>query len=600
MKNAARLQYLSQPLQFERVRAFRPSGLDSVEAIAWHVTDNLGDWRQYRREQFAALPRRFALALARRCAAEWDAGNADAHHELARDIAAMQVIGLPLNATDADVCEYAEDRALACWTIAQCGDSDAATYEALADRVRRLGIEPPSLDRVSARGAVLRLADVHWWRRQLRRAHGRAVERVAIGLGFVSSHADLYASAETVTRRHQQKTRNRRILESILAVNELGDTYTLAELSELSVSNPVIRRGELMTRAAGFEKVADHLDHAAWFYTWTCPGRMHARDSVSGEENKKYDGTTPREAQAYLNGQWQKARAALQRDGIALYGIRVAEPHHDGTPHWHMLFYMPREHIDKVNAILRRYAMQVDGDEAGADEHRFKAVEIDRDKGRATGYLAKYIAKNIDGFGVGRVDEDLTGARDPGECAGRVDAWASTWGIRQFQQIGGPQVTVWRELRRLHNGAPAGVIGTAWMHADGGNWCGFVEGNGGTVCKRADRPVQLATRTTGEVNKYDELKSSEVYGVRAGPVIVPTRIHSWHIKRKRKDDDNLPKGATGEDGGGGAIAVRRGHSFIDGLAGVRSGGLSDDWPGDGDEAERGTMGSESRILRSEL
>jgi hypothetical protein len=87
-----------------------------------------------------------------------------------------------------------------------------------------------------------------------------------------------------------------------------------------------------MTRIAGFELTTVELGHVSVFSTITCPSRMHAALSNTCETNPKYYGTTPREAQDYLNSQWAKIRAKLHREDLKPYGFRVVEPQHDGTP----------------------------------------------------------------------------------------------------------------------------------------------------------------------------------------------------------------------------------------------------------------------------
>ncbi|MES9975639.1 MAG: replication endonuclease, partial [Candidatus Thiodiazotropha sp.] len=368
-----------------------------------------------------------------------------------------------------------------------------AALDPLSETARSMGIVPPEPGgEVTHQSALERLQDSMWWRRAIRKTQGRKVEQAARDVGLVHKGAGIYSSEETLFRRDEQKSRNRLMLEEVIAVNELGQEYTLAELSDLSVSNPVIRRGELMTRIAGFEQVANDLKHRALFITLTCPSRFHSHTIRNNKsvENPRYDGSTPREAQQYLQSVWARIRAKLYRCGIHLYGFRVAEPNHDGCVHWHLLVFAPGWANRRIQRTFREHALRDSSTEPGAKKHRVTFVEIDPAKGTARGYIAKYIAKNIDGHAL---DQDLFGG-DPIEAAARVDAWASCWGIRQFQQLGGPPVTVWRELRRIE-GEESGVLETARDAADRGDWAAFVQAMGGPTCPRQSHPVKLAKAT---------------------------------------------------------------------------------------------------------
>lgn len=312
------------------------------------------------------------------------------------------------------------------------------------------------------------------------------------------------------------------------AVNELGESFTLQQLAGFSISNPKNRRAELMVRIAGFEKVADDLGHVGEFYTLTCPSRMHASLQNSGMRNPNYDGTTPKQAQEYLVRVWSLIRTALSNKGINAYGLRVVEPHHDGTPHWHFLLFMPEEVREEVRAIMRKYALAEDGDEPGAEKYRFEAVEIEKSKGTAAGYVAKYISKNIDGYGV---DADNYG-QDAKSSSERIEAYATTWGIRQFQQYGGAPVSLWRELRRVRiDDAPEdSTLREAVEAADEGNWAKFVILMGGPTSARKDQPIQLLKQWSDKPGSYGEPIGMSIIGVVCGDDELITRVHQWKIE----------------------------------------------------------------------
>lgn len=382
--------------------------------------------------------------------------------------------------------------------------------------------------------AVARALCPKWWRRQLSAMAARRLEQFMRARGLVCRQRSAYVSAYGMAGRSAQKSRNRKLLQTLEAISEAGDVISLVDAADAGMSNPVNRRNELMVRLRGYEEIAAALGLNGEFLTLTCPGKYHAVLSRGGRMNPKYNGSTPRDAQDYLNDVWAKIRASWLRAGIRAFGFRVAEPHHDGTPHWHLLLFFRPDESDAAWEIFQRYGLQEDGQESRAQEVRVSRETIDTSKGTATGYLAKYISKNIDGF---EMNEDLEAETSANEGAMRVDAWASVWGIRQFQQIGSTSVTVWREFRRirevLEDSHPE-ILEKIRQAADSGDWAKFVELMGGALVTRDGQTVRAWMVERESENQYAEitkrLKGLILLGVSSLASRLITRNKNWTIQ----------------------------------------------------------------------
>ncbi len=461
------------------------------------------------------------------------------------------------NLDDLEICEKAKKIAETCvdmtsgvsssGALVSVPVSDLERFERVLMLCKIVGIDSPT--GLTLLGCIARGCSDIWWRRSIRKKVSRVIEHGAIKLGLVTKWRGGYASDGAVKRRGEQLARNEAMLKKTLIRNEAGQIYNLHELASLSVSNRDNRRGELMTRIRGCEEYADSVGHGALFFTLTAPSKFHAVSfGLNGNLRPnphygKLEGVdtdcSPRGAQIWLRTMWARARSELHRQGVGVYGFRVAEPHHDGTPHWHALFWFKSDAEAAIaEKVIRETWLSEYGDEAGAVEHRVKCVPIDRTRGSAAGYIAKYITKNV---GADFDIETPGHTRKSEYTYKRVDAWAATWGIRQFQSVGLPSVTVWRCLRgvdkdqadqaRINGDSAATLAWYATQKMGDTKACfrRFMLAMGGVCQSRGEWALQVAKRVNPSTNGYGEkFEKKTAVGVvaRSGAWLVSKRI-AW-------------------------------------------------------------------------
>ncbi|WP_440216681.1 replication endonuclease, partial [Escherichia coli] len=347
------------------------------------------------------------------------------------------------------------------------------------------------------------------------------------------------------------------------------------------VSNPVHRKAEMMATMKGLELLAEARGDRAVFLTVTCPSKYHAT-TENGHPNPKWNGATMRDSSDYLvNTFFAAVRKKLNRDGLRWYGIRTAEPHHDGTVHWHMMVFAHPDEIETIVSHVCDIAIQEDRHELGDDiTPRFKAEYVDGSKGTPTSYIATYIGKNLDSRAVDGIDPktgkprvDHETGKSMAESVERAIGWARLHRVRQFQFFGIPSRQVWRELRRLASQMarnPEGpqrlkddAMDAVLAAADAGCFATYIEKQGGVLVPRKDYLIRTAYDLADELNDYGE-QSVQIYGIWS-PLIgessrVCTHPDNWKLVRRKPEQE----GSAHENGfdlqGGPAAPWTRGNN----------------------------------------
>ncbi|EHR4175601.1 replication endonuclease [Salmonella enterica] len=394
--------------------------------------------------------------------------------------------------------------------------------------------------------AISRLTKDDWWVSQLKAQRMRWREALLIAAGEVNKDRSPYASKMAIRDVHARRLANLEYLKSCELENKVtGERVDLISKVMGSISNPEIRRMELMNTIAGIERYAASVGDVGMFITLTTPSKYHPTRQVGKGENKTVQlnhgwnetAFTPKDGQRYLCRIWSLIRTAFKDNDLDVYGMRVVEPHHDGTPHWHMMLFCKPGQRKAINEIMRRYALKEDGHEKGAAKQRFESRHLNQ--GGAAGYIAKYIAKNIDGYALdGQLDHDT--GKPLKDTAAAVTAWASTWRIPQFKPIGLPTMGAYRELRKLPRGVSIASefddrVEAVRAAADEGEFDLYIIAQGGANMPRDAQAVRVARKLTDEVNEYEE-EIERVVGIYA-PHLGASRVHvtrtaEWRIVPK--------------------------------------------------------------------
>lgn len=423
----------------------------------------------------------------------------------------------------------------------------------------------------SGKGVELRLVDPIFVRRRLRnliRAQVLFREQQERMIGGRSGTK--YSGDWSLALRRRQLDQHSKLLNG-RGVKIGGKILPLAEVGVTREK----RFAELYVMIKGMESIASHAEFDWLFATFTAPSEFHPNPR-NGKSSWNY--SSAKDAHEYIKRCWaawgrDMARQNLRLSAGRVFGVRVVEPHADGCPHWHVLFFLAPGAKETVIRLLEKHFMHSEKALDLKHGRRQSASETKQDAQEACASAASYVCKYLMKTTGSLPSTLLTGSAEVDESTGepclseksehvssnlenvrdqlsRVDAWRGATGIRAFQQFGGlVGVTKWRALRKYQNLVKRGG-GYKVVHVDSsaaGSISALLVKRAAVAAGENDYPSfnryvlnaeiildSILIRDRSELNKYGE-PIVKVVGIDFGayevyfhPVdVLPVPTHGW-------------------------------------------------------------------------
>ena len=188
----------------------------------------------------------------------------------------------------------------------------------------------------------------------------------------------------------RHKAKQKEYLNKTCLYDKITKQYIpLADITMSANHNAHRYYAEIQNRINTLVNEANSRELVPLFMTITLPSEFHKMKThrVTKEliYNPLYNGTTPREANKELTRMFARLRQdrglkELTKEQRIYY--RVNEPHKDGTPHTHILMFVPKDRIPRVVKAFNRLFFQ-------------KSNKIEINIRNASAYIMKYINKTL-------------------------------------------------------------------------------------------------------------------------------------------------------------------------------------------------------------